>query len=56
MCQYNSQDGAPNEWHYLSFKNLILSGVGSIVMSQLQYQSGKFQIKTYVYIIINILI
>ena len=32
MCQYSSQDGTPNEWHYHHLKNLILSGVGSIVI------------------------
>ena len=32
MCQYSSINGCPSDWHYHHLRNLIETGVGSIVI------------------------
>ena len=32
MCQYSSLNGCPSEWHYHHLRNLIETGVGSMVV------------------------
>jgi len=39
MCQYSSRNGCPSDWHYYHLRNLLETGVGSLVVESTSVSS-----------------